>query len=55
PDFLWYDAQTVVREGIEAVERGRAVMVSGRLYRWLDPLAQSVWTRPLFKSLVPGR
>lgn len=55
PSWLWYDAETVVREGIEAVERGRAIMVSGRLYRWLDPLAQSVWTRPLFKALAPGR
>lgn len=55
PGFLWYDAETVVREGIEAVERGRPVRISGRLYRWLDPLTQSVWTRPLLKALAPGR
>jgi short-subunit dehydrogenase len=55
PDFLWYDAGTVVREGLAAVERGRSVMVSGRLYRWLDPLAQSVWVRPFLKALSPGR
>lgn len=55
PGFLWYDAETVVREGIEAAERGRPVRISGRLYRWLDPLAQSVWTRPLLKALAPGR
>jgi short-subunit dehydrogenase len=55
PAFVWYDAATVVREGIEAVERGRPIRVSGRLYRWLDPLAQSVWVRPLFKALAPGR
>jgi short-subunit dehydrogenase len=55
PAFLWYDAETVVREGLEAVERGRPIRVSGRLYRWLDPLAQSVWTRPLVKALAPGR
>jgi hypothetical protein len=55
PSFLWYDAPTVVREGLDAVERGRAVHVSGRLYRMLDPLAQSVWTRPLLKALAPGR
>jgi len=48
-DFLWYDAPTVVREGIAAVERGRAVYPSGRLYRWVDPLLQSVWTRRLFR------
>jgi short-subunit dehydrogenase len=55
PGFLWYDAETVVREGIEAVERGKPIWISGRLYRWLDPLAQSVWLRPLLKALAPGR
>ena len=55
PDFLWYEADTVVREGLEAVERGKAIEVSGRIYRWLDPLAQSVWIRPLIKSFAPGR
>ena len=55
PDFIWYDAETVVREGLSAVERGRAIRVSGRLYRWLDPFAQSVWLRPLLKALAPGR
>ena len=55
PGFMWYDAETVVREGLDAVERGRVIMVSGRLYRFLDPLAQSVWLRPLLKALAPGR
>jgi len=55
PGFLWYDAETVVREGIAAVERGVPIWISGRLYRWLDPLAQSVWLRPLLKALAPGR
>ncbi len=55
PGFLWYDAETVVREGLEAVEKGRPIMISGRLYRWLDPLAQSVWIRPLIKAFAPGR
>jgi len=55
PRFVWYDAATVVREGIEAVERGKPIQVSGRIYRWLDPLAQSVWLRPLVKALAPGR
>ena len=49
PGFLWYDADVVVREGIAAAERGKPIMVSGRLYRLLDPLMQSVWTRPLFR------
>jgi short-subunit dehydrogenase len=55
PGFVWYDAETVVREGIAAVERGAPIWISGRLYRWLDPLAQSVWLRPLLKAVAPGR
>lgn len=55
PGFLWYDAGTVVREGLDAVERNKPVMVSGRIYRFLDPLAQSVFTRPLIKAFAPGR
>jgi hypothetical protein len=55
PGILWYDAETVVRDGLRAVEKGRTIQVSGRLYRFLDPFAQSVWTRPLFKRLAPGR
>jgi hypothetical protein len=55
PGFLWYDAETVVREGIEAVEQGKPIWISGRLYRWLDPFAQSVWLRPLLKRAAPGR
>ena len=55
PDFMWYDASVVVREGLDAIERGKAVHVSGRLYRWLDPIAQSVWLRPFVKRRAPGR
>jgi uncharacterized protein len=49
PRLLWYDAETVVREGLRAVAKGRPVFVSGRLYRWLDPLFQSSLTRRLFR------
>ncbi len=49
PGFLWYDAEVVVREGLRAVERGKPVYLSGRLYRWLDPLFQSLLTRRLFR------
>ena len=51
PSWIWYDAATVVRDGLKAVERGKPVMVSGRLYRWADPLLQSVWFRPLFRGI----
>lgn len=53
PKWLWYPAETVVADGLEAVEKGRPVYISGRLYRWVDPFFQSVWTRRLFKA--PGR
>ena len=33
PDFMWQDANAVVQEGIEAVERGEAVHVTGRFNR----------------------
>ncbi len=55
PDFLWYDAETVVREGLAALEKDKPIMISGRIYRWLDPFAQSVFFRPLIKKLAPGR
>jgi short-subunit dehydrogenase len=48
PPWLWYDAEVVVREGLAAVERGKRVYASGRLYRLLDPLFQSVFTRRFF-------
>lgn len=51
PRLLWTDAATVVRDGLAAVERGRDVRISGALYRWVDPLTQSVLTRPLLKWL----
>lgn len=50
PKFLWYEASVVVREALDAVERGKRIYPSGRLYRFLDPLFQSVWTRRLFFS-----
>jgi len=53
PSWLWYPASTVVADGIKAVEKGKPVYLSGRLYRWVDPFFQSVWTRGLFR--VPGR
>ena len=38
PSFIWYDAEVVVREGLAALEKGKDVYISGRLYRWLIPL-----------------
>ncbi len=44
PKFIWYDAQ--------AVERGKLICISGRLYRWLDPLLQSRLTRRFIQRFV---
>ena len=52
PKFIWYDASVVVKDGLKAVDRGKSVYISGRLYRWLDPLLQSVWTRRLIKRFM---
>ncbi len=41
PRFLWYDADVVVREGLAALEKGKAVYISGRLYRYLIPLLKT--------------
>ena len=52
PDILWYDADVVVREGLAAVEKGWCVYCSGRLYRFLDPLLQSLGTRPIVRHFT---
>ena len=46
PDFIWYDADVVIREGLKALEDGKTVYLSGRLYRWLIPVLKTrfgVW------------
>lgn len=53
PKWMWYPASTVVADGIKAVEKGKPISISGRLYRWVDPFFQSVLTRRLFRA--PGR
>ncbi len=53
PTWMWYPAEVVVDDGVRAVEKGKAIAISGRLYRWLDPIFQSVWTRPLLR--IRGR
>ena len=55
PDFLWYDADKVVREGLNAIERGKSVYCSGGIYRLVDPILQSVWTRPLARRAMGSR
>jgi short-subunit dehydrogenase len=41
PDFIWYDADVVIREGLAALEKGKAVYISGRLYRYVTPILRS--------------
>jgi short-subunit dehydrogenase len=47
-NWLWYPAEVVVRDGLKAVERGKRIFVSGRIYRLVDPFMQSVLTRRFF-------
>lgn len=51
PKFIWYDANVVVREGLEALEKGKDEFTSGRLYRFLVPILRQRWSRRLLSVL----
>lgn len=51
PKFIWYDADVVIREGLEALERGKDEYTSGRLYRFIVPILRQRWTRSLLTML----
>ena len=51
PKFIWYDADVVVREGLAALEKGRPVFISGRLYRYLIPILRLPISRSLVSAL----
>lgn len=51
PGVIWYDADTVVREGLTALEKGRDVCTSGRLYRFLVPLLRLPFSRRIVSAL----
>ena len=51
PKFIWYEAEVVVREGLRALEKGRDVYISGRLYRYLVPLLRTPLGALLFLAL----
>jgi len=51
PAFLWYDVDIVAREGLEALERGRSVYTSGRLYRYLVPILRTSISRVLIRAM----
>ena len=50
PKFIWYDADVVVREGLEALEKGKDEYTSGRLYRFLVPILRQRWSRGLLTA-----
>jgi len=52
PKWLWYSAQQVVADALRATARGRIICVSGRLYRWVDPLFQFGPTRRLLQRFM---
>ena len=55
PSWIWYDASTVVREGLAACDKGQSVIISGRLYRWLDPFLRSRLLRDTILRLAGRR
>ena len=55
PKWIWYDASTVVADGINGCNAGRPVIISGRLYRWLDPFLRSSIFRGAILRLVGRR
>ena len=42
PDYMWLSAEEVVQQGIDAVERGDAVHVTGRLNRFIKAVFELV-------------
>jgi len=42
PDFMWLTAEEVVRQGVDAVERGEAVHVTGGVNRFIKALFELV-------------
>jgi len=50
PGFFWYDADVVVREGLAALEKGKSVYTSGRMYRLAMPIIRQPWMRGLLKA-----
>ena len=51
PGFIWYEAEVVIREGLAALERGRSLCISGRLYRYLVPVLRMPGSRWLITAL----
>lgn len=42
PEWMWMDAETVVRQGLDAVERGEAVHVNGRVNKTIKSLVKLI-------------
>lgn len=54
PKFAWYGANVIIRDGLAAIEKGKDVCISGRLYRLLVPVFRQRWTQGLLKLLGVG-
>ena len=50
-NFLWYDVDVVVREGLRALEQGKSEFSSGRLYRFMVPVLRSGLGRWILKAV----
>jgi short-subunit dehydrogenase len=50
PGFMWMDASTVARDGLDAVDRGSPVYINGLVYRLLSGAARLTPSRLLLAS-----
>ncbi len=41
PGFIWYTTDVVVRDALQAVEKGKSVCITGPLYRFAVPILRS--------------
>jgi short-subunit dehydrogenase len=51
PDYMWSNAVDVVREGIDAMERGEIVYVTGRINRLIKSLMKLVPDKMALRSI----
>jgi uncharacterized protein len=51
PSYMWSHASAVVREGIEAIERGEIVYVTGRINRFIKSLMKLVPDKIALRSI----
>ncbi|MEZ5462505.1 SDR family NAD(P)-dependent oxidoreductase [Dokdonella sp.] len=52
PGWMWMDAESVVRQGLYAVERGEAVYINGRINRMIKSVAKLLPDRMVLRMMA---